>query len=871
MNEFYCHRIHFFEYQPSPFSCLARNDFGLIAAGRQDGSVDVYDENRDFFMVAHVPRGVCCSVESLVWIQCRLFCAGALGRLMELDLQTSSIKGSCLLVGNVAARCMTVFDNNIIVGNDEGFITFFSVEGVDPTPTITIPKLSGKILSVACTGTEKAIVATGTSTGSLLLISIRDGISKVRFTLTESKKLCFIWTLLFARGLLFSGDSRGVVSIWDISVGGQLFSFSCHHADVLALASSPDGSVIFSGGADALIRRFEFSVSENGEGHWQCSGLIRGCRRDIHAIAFIPGHHHDPSRDHSFSDNRFEPHRLVAVGQDARLQVLSCESAEMGDGAVAEAEKTLATNVGRPRRGQIGDIAYVAALPFWPASVAPTYPAPARFIALAKGSMHGAFGDQTDASRHLCLLHYQDRLCLVRLGKPLTSGRKRCFHGFCSMSLGPLQIVEIRPSRGMEFIESTLSPCGLFIAYSDFRQTRLLKLDVGFKRKRGSFCVSKSKVKLVEWQTSLQNSINLSIKSRDKKVIRLDSSGKSSSNTSSSEAETDIDEILHDDDILEYFTMDKSSSKKDSILSNDDSCDFSPTEQNKVSGITLPPSCLMTFTANSENLLLVTQKTGKFMCISVDNGNILWDRNVDQGDESCIQAHVMSVSNLVTEVGYLIALGCSDGRVRLYDSPTGSIIFTCSCVNSITGHSPLPVSIVFPSVIEQQSDTIISKLNFSVLYTNSQLREWSVSLQQPNNTNESTGSGNTTYPPAVHINVELNKWLVKFWRTMGNEISRNLGVFHSVDYIGSSKWLLASDRYLVIIIAHKNYKPGMLKKILQRDRAADQDYCMFISRSVKSILQAKVLSESEIAVISIHSENIALQLASPLQRKVFGT
>ncbi|VDQ15038.1 unnamed protein product [Trichobilharzia regenti] len=116
MDSISCHRIHFYEYQPSPFLCLAKNEFGLIAAGREDGSVDVYDENRDFFMVGHFPCGVCCSVESLVWIQSRLFCTGALGRLVELDMRTSNIKGSCLLVGSPAARCMAVFGDQIIVG-----------------------------------------------------------------------------------------------------------------------------------------------------------------------------------------------------------------------------------------------------------------------------------------------------------------------------------------------------------------------------------------------------------------------------------------------------------------------------------------------------------------------------------------------------------------------------------------------------------------------------------------------------------------------------------------------------------------------------------------------------------------------------------
>ncbi|XP_018648498.1 hypothetical protein Smp_152740 [Schistosoma mansoni] len=780
-------------------------------------------------------------------MQSRLFCTGALGRLLELDLQTSSIKGSCLLVGSPVARCMTVFEDNIVVGSDEGFITFFSTDKTDPAPKLTIPKLSGKILSVACTHQDEGILATGTSTGSLLLISIRDSVSKVMFTLTESNKSCLIWALLFAGGFLFSGDSRGVVCIWDASVGGQLYSFSCHHADVLALASNLDGSIIFSGGADAIIRRFEFSVSETGDGQWQCSGVIRGSRRDIHGLAFIPGHHHDPSAESSFSDVRFEPHRLLAVGQDACLLVMSCESIEKGVGVFALAEKTLAVNVGIPQDEQIADNGYVAALPFWPASVAPSHPSPGYFVTLPIGSVHGTFGGQAGASRHLCLLHYPDKLCLVRLGQPLTSGHKKVFKKYYSINLGPLQVIEIHPSKGMEFIKSSLSPCGSFIVYSDFKRTRLLKLDVAFKNKGRSFCLSKAKVKPVEWSSNSHDSICGSTKSRNKRV-RLDSWSKSSSNTSSSETETDTEEILQDADILQYFTMDKSlqlsGGKDQRRLSIED---LSDTEQKKLNAITVPPSCLMAFTPKSEHLLLVTQKRGKFVCMSVENGSILWDRNIGEDDALDVRAHIMSVSNILTDCGYLIGLGCSDARVRLYDSPTGSILFTCSCIDSVSGHSPLPVSIAFPNISEQSAEspiTTLSKHRFSVLYTNGQLREWKITIKQSNNVNNSDESDHPTSPPVTTkniIDVGLNKWLVKFWRTMGEEISRSLGVFHSVNYIEPNKWLLASNRFLVVLVSHKN------------------------------IIQTEVLSESEIAVVSIDSRNITPQLAPPLQRKLYGT
>ena len=62
-----------------------------------------------------------------------------------------------------------------------------------------------------------------------------------------------MWALLvLPDGSLVSGDSAGLVAVWDGGLGTQLSAFS-HDADILALAASPAGDAVFASGVDPRI------------------------------------------------------------------------------------------------------------------------------------------------------------------------------------------------------------------------------------------------------------------------------------------------------------------------------------------------------------------------------------------------------------------------------------------------------------------------------------------------------------------------------------------------------------------------------------------------------------------------------------------
>eukprot|EP00439_Symbiodinium_sp_Y106_P065537 s2893_g10.t1 len=66
-----------------------------------------------------------------------------------------------------------------------------------------------------------------------------------------------IWSLVSLEDkMLASGDSLGLVQIWDTVACVLLHRFAQHQADVLALAASSDGRTLLSGSVDAKISEF---------------------------------------------------------------------------------------------------------------------------------------------------------------------------------------------------------------------------------------------------------------------------------------------------------------------------------------------------------------------------------------------------------------------------------------------------------------------------------------------------------------------------------------------------------------------------------------------------------------------------------------
>ena len=67
-----------------------------------------------------------------------------------------------------------------------------------------------------------------------------------------------VWAVeVLADGVMVSGDSGGNVQFWDPAHGTLISSFRQHQADVLTIAASPAGDILFASGADPQVSVFK--------------------------------------------------------------------------------------------------------------------------------------------------------------------------------------------------------------------------------------------------------------------------------------------------------------------------------------------------------------------------------------------------------------------------------------------------------------------------------------------------------------------------------------------------------------------------------------------------------------------------------------
>ncbi|VDO06449.1 unnamed protein product [Rodentolepis nana] len=252
------------EYFPKPFTSLARNKKGLIAASRIDGSIDIYDANEGFFVIHHIPSWILTSIEAVCWIDDRLFATGGEGRVYELQLYSPRPKASVLLPGGVPARCLVPGEGILVSGNDGGYINVIDVSDDQLDLKSCLASLDDKIVALALDDKNRKIVAASDAKGRVYIFSLENGSTLSTYFVGDEYAIAptIVWSLLFVGNSLFSGDSKGNVSVWDVDIGVMASTFKTHTVDVLALAASSDQSTVFATGVDPTIRRFDLCITE---------------------------------------------------------------------------------------------------------------------------------------------------------------------------------------------------------------------------------------------------------------------------------------------------------------------------------------------------------------------------------------------------------------------------------------------------------------------------------------------------------------------------------------------------------------------------------------------------------------------------------
>lgn len=183
-------------------------------------------------------------------------------------------------------------DARIAAACDDGCARIFIAQSGTPglTYSRSLPRVEGRTLAVAWHPSGKVLATAGTD-GCIHLWSLDTCHELLRITTGDgsgaasSQQAC-IWTLLVLRdGTVVSGDSSGNVQFWDGRFGTLLAGFAVHQADVLQLAGSPDGNMVFAAGVCARLCVCVSVFGKIGECMPKAVSFSCFCCHAMHAIA----------------------------------------------------------------------------------------------------------------------------------------------------------------------------------------------------------------------------------------------------------------------------------------------------------------------------------------------------------------------------------------------------------------------------------------------------------------------------------------------------------------------------------------------------------------------------------------------------------
>lgn len=246
---------------------------------RQDHSIEIWNVMNAPFVECTIAGCEENSVESLLWIDSRLFSTGLHGAVVEYDLTILGIKHEIMVVGGVA-WCMDVNHekSRLAVGTENGYINIFIVEEQLIYERI-FDKQKGRILCIKWDNTGDMIY-----TGSIDTVRVWNTVSghvihKMTTCRSKIKKETIVWCLAVTdENVIVSGDSQGCLCFWDPTMGVLIESHDSHAADILAVTLSEDKNIVYCTGVDPVVRTFcRVMLKSSGKSQW-----VRGIERKLH-------------------------------------------------------------------------------------------------------------------------------------------------------------------------------------------------------------------------------------------------------------------------------------------------------------------------------------------------------------------------------------------------------------------------------------------------------------------------------------------------------------------------------------------------------------------------------------------------------------
>lgn len=329
------HRCRFVPYPPSTINALAFSHSHIfkdqkaasprLAVGRANGDIEIWNPLKGSWVQETIIRGgQDRSVDGLVWIQdpneedvngrtiigkSRLFSIGYTMTVTEWDLeksrplrQTSGNHGEIWCLAAQPALAPSKKEANgtstgkwegqyLITGCTDGALVLYSTADDDlQLKRVLVRPSAKKAKIISVTFQDRNFVVAGCTDSTIRVYDIRNGSMVRAMSLgagpSGGPKEIIVWSVkVLANGNIVSGDSTGELRIWDGKTYTLMQRIKSHRQDILSLATSFDGSAIFSGGMDR--RTVVYKQVGGGKSRWAEVAHRRYHDHDVKTMASL--------------------------------------------------------------------------------------------------------------------------------------------------------------------------------------------------------------------------------------------------------------------------------------------------------------------------------------------------------------------------------------------------------------------------------------------------------------------------------------------------------------------------------------------------------------------------------------------------------
>ncbi len=335
------HRCRFVPYPPSAINALAFSHPSIpdkkerspeelrLALGRTNGDIEIWNPSNGQWVQETIFRGAKDrSIENLAWTQgwnnedgdgqnikpdrLRLFSIGNSPSITEWDLSlgaptrhahgnfgdlwcfaaqprwTSSVKDS----GDKGANGLPQTSQYLAAGCSDGTVVLFTTEDNDLRFVKSLGKPPTKkphVLSIAWR--DRNTVVAGYDDSVIRVYDTRSRTIIRNMSLGkpgDGRSEIHIWAVrCLPDGSIISGDSTGQLKIWDAKSYSLVQSIQAHKADILDIATSIDGKMIITGGADQRTVAYQLFGPQKGQKGQRWAQIMhrRYHEHDVRAMA----------------------------------------------------------------------------------------------------------------------------------------------------------------------------------------------------------------------------------------------------------------------------------------------------------------------------------------------------------------------------------------------------------------------------------------------------------------------------------------------------------------------------------------------------------------------------------------------------------